>query len=131
MFYKNLKTAGAVIITVFLAATGCSKDKVHENFDTPALAGLPAKPQKHVPIDANSVITVNFLSKDTVWLIDGISYVPSGRTLTIEAGTFLTSGNFKTYNDPNFGQLNLRGVLVLSYLLHPMPPTVNPAILAG
>src|SRR6187399_3261197 len=111
MIRINLKITVLVAFAITVVAAGCRKDHALERFDTPAAAGLPAKPQKHVPIDANSSITVNFLSKDTVWLIDGISYVSAGKTLTIEAGTFLTSGNFKTYNDPTFGSQNVRGVL--------------------
>lgn len=114
MFRKNLKTGGVVAFAVAMAVTSCKKNNVQEKFDAPATAGLPSKPQKHVPVDANSLITVNFLSKDTVWLIDGVSYVAPTKTLTIEAGTFLTSGNFKTYNDPTFGTQSLRGVLVVT-----------------
>src|SRR6186713_295686 len=114
MFQKKLKIAGVAALVVFIAASSCKKTNEKEKFDGPATAGLPSRPQKHVPVDANSLITVSLLDKDTIWLIDGVSYVAPGNTLTIEPGAFLTSGNFKTYNDPVYGSQSLRGVLVVT-----------------
>jgi len=105
---KNFLTLGAVCAIAFAS---CNKDNVAIQGDLNA--GLPAKPQAHIPVNASGLITKNFLSKDTVWLIDGVSYVRPGQTLTIEAGTFLTSGNLKTYNDPLYGTHQIRGVLVV------------------
>lgn len=114
MFHKKLKIAGVVALAVFIAATGCNKNAVHEKFDAPATAGLPAKPHSHVPVNANSIITVSLLDSNHVWEIDGVSYVAPGSTLTIQPGTFLTSGTPKTYNDPVFGPQTLKGVLVVT-----------------
>lgn len=94
-----------------LALASCKKDVVPSQGDLKA--GLPAKPQAHVPVDANGIITKSFLSKDTVWLIDGVSFVKPGQTLTIQAGTYLTSGITKLYNDVLYGQHNIKGVLVV------------------
>ncbi|MGJ1267447.1 hypothetical protein ACR78F_20300 [Sphingobacterium spiritivorum] len=94
-----------------IALASCNKDNLAPQADFKA--GLPAKPQAHVPVDVNGLITKSFLSKDTVWLIDGVSFVAPGQTLTIEAGTFLTSGNVKSYNDEVYGAQNIRGVLVV------------------
>lgn len=105
---KNFLTLGAVCAIAFAS---CNKDNVAVQGDLNA--GLPAKPQAHVPVDANGLITKSVLSADTVWLIDGVSYVRPGQTLTIQAGTFLTSGNLKTYNDPLYGTHQIRGVLVV------------------
>ncbi|GHE23379.1 hypothetical protein [Sphingobacterium griseoflavum] len=105
---KKTLTLGAVCAIAFAS---CNKENVAVQGDLNA--GLPAKPQAHIPVDANGLITKNFLSQDTVWLIDGVSYVRPGQTLTIEAGTFLTSGNLKTYNDPLYGTHQIRGVLVV------------------
>lgn len=105
---KNFLTLGAVCAIAFAS---CNKDNVALQSDLNA--GLPAKPQAHIPVDANGLITKTSLSADTVWLIDGVSYVRPGQTLTIEAGTYLTSGNLKTYNDPLYGTHQIRGVLVV------------------
>ncbi|MBZ4188006.1 hypothetical protein [Niabella beijingensis] len=109
----QLKSVAVAVVVAAAAVTGCRKNNTDEKFNGPARAGLPSKPQKHIPVDGNSLITVKFLSKDTVWLIDGVSYVKPGNTLTIEAGTFLTSGTAKTYNDPAYGPQTLKGVLVV------------------
>lgn len=105
---KNLLTIGAACA---IALASCNKDNVALQGDLNA--GLPARPQAHVPVDANGLITKTFLSKDTVWLLDGVSYVRPGQTLTIQEGTFLTSGDLKSYNDPLFGARQIRGVLVV------------------
>lgn len=92
--------------------SSCNKDVA-----TPAgdfNAGLPTGlVQASIPTDGDGLITKTFLPNDTIWKIDGVSYVEPGETLTIQAGTFLTSGDFKTYDDPLYGEQSLRGVLVV------------------
>ena len=104
---KNFLTLASVCA---IALASCNKDTVTPTGDFNA--GLPSKPQKHVPVDADGLITQNFLSKDTVWLIDGISFVSPGQTLEIEAGTYLTTGNTKAYVH-NGVTNNIAGVLVV------------------
>lgn len=107
------KTFALASLCLALLASSCDKNN---DFSAPQgdnLAGLPAKPQEHVPVDANGLITVSTLTSDKVWLIDGISYVKPGQTLTIQPGTYLTTGTVKQYNDPAFGLQNVAGVLVV------------------
>lgn len=107
---KTLALAG---LCLALLASSCDKNKDFSAPEGDNLAGLPAKPQEHVPVDANGLITVTTLTSDKVWLIDGVSYVKPGQTLTIQAGTYLTTGTVKQYNDPQFGLQSLAGVLVV------------------
>lgn len=107
---KTLALAG---LCLALLASSCDKNKDFSAPEGDNLAGLPAKPQEHVPVDANGLITATTLTSDKVWLIDGVSYVKPGQTLTIQAGTYLTTGTVKQYNDPQFGQQNVAGVLVV------------------
>lgn len=92
--------------------SSCNKDVINPAGDLNS--GLPAGlVQASIPTDSQGLISKTYLSNDTIWKIDGVSYVEPGKTLTIEAGTFLTSGVFKTYNDPEYGEQELRGVLVV------------------
>lgn len=107
---KTLALAG---LCLALLASSCDKNKDFSAPEGDNLAGLPNKPQEHVPVDANGLITATTLTSDKVWLIDGVSYVRPGQTLTIQPGTFLTTGTVKQYNDPAFGLQNVAGVLVV------------------
>jgi len=106
---KKVLSLAACAVALF---SSCNKDVATPSGDFNA--GLPTGlVQASIPTDANGLITKTFLPKDTIWKIDGVSYVKPGQTLTIEAGTFLTSGDFKIYIDPQFGTQELRGVLVV------------------
>jgi hypothetical protein len=95
-----------------IALTSCNKDNFAPQLDLKA--GLPGKPQVAVPTDANGLITKSVLSKDTVWLLNGVSFVKPGQTLTIQAGTFLTSGVTKDYVEASTGITHkIKGVLVV------------------
>ncbi|HWV72890.1 MAG TPA: hypothetical protein VN040_14285 [Pseudosphingobacterium sp.] len=107
---KTLALAG---LCLALLASSCDKNQDFAAPQGETVAGLPALPQEHVPVDANGLITVATLTSDKVWLIDGVSYVKPGQTLTIQPGTYLTTGTIKQYNDPAFGLQNVAGVLVV------------------
>ncbi|MFD1770733.1 hypothetical protein [Sphingobacterium suaedae] len=104
---KNFLTLASVCA---IALASCNKDNFAPEGDF--TAGLPAKPQKHIPVDVNGIITKSVLSKDTVWLIDGISFVRPGQTLEIQPGTVLTTGSTKSYVH-NGVTNNIAGVLVV------------------
>ncbi|GGH16879.1 hypothetical protein FAZ19_12980 [Sphingobacterium alkalisoli] len=104
---KNFLTLASVCA---IALASCNKDTVTPTGDFNA--GLPSKPQKHLPVDVDGLITQNFLSKDTVWLIDGISFVRPGQTLEIQEGTYLTTGTLKPYTNGG-ATVNIGGVLVV------------------
>ncbi|PUV22725.1 hypothetical protein [Sphingobacterium athyrii] len=95
-----------------IALASCNKDNL-----TPvngSTAGLPSLPQATVPTDANGLITVTTLTSDKVWKIDGVAFVKPGTTLTIQPGTFITSGVTKAYPDQITGiTQNIKGVLVV------------------
>lgn len=106
---KKVLSLAACAVALF---SSCNKDVATPEGDFNA--GLPTGVvQAPIPTDADGLITKTFLPNDTIWKIDGVSYVEPGQTLTIEAGTFLTSGDFKSYDDPEFGPQELRGVLVV------------------
>lgn len=95
-----------------IALASCNKDNVGQNSDLNA--GLPSKPQATIPTDADGIITVTTLSADKVWKIDGVAFVKPGATLTIEPGTYITSGNTKAYTDNVSGKTHdIKGVLVV------------------
>ncbi|GAA0885177.1 MULTISPECIES: hypothetical protein [Sphingobacterium] len=99
-----------VLFAITLAS--CNKDSV--KFQSDLSAGLPNKPQATIPTDAAGIITKTTLSADTVWKIDGVAFVRPGVTLTIEAGTYITSGVDKAYYDEVTGLIhNIKGVLVV------------------
>lgn len=107
---KKVLILGVASVAVLFSA--CNKDVATPEGDFNA--GLPTGlVQASIPTDADGLITKTFLPNDTIWKIDGVSYVAPGETLTIQAGTFLTSGDFKAYDDPEYGEQNLRGVLVV------------------
>ncbi|PRD46320.1 hypothetical protein [Sphingobacterium haloxyli] len=107
---KKVLILAVACVTALLSS--CNKDVATPGGDFGA--GLPAgRALVSVPVDANGLITVSTLTADKNWKIDGVAYVEPGETLTIEPGTFITSGDFKTYNDPEYGAQELRGVLVV------------------
>lgn len=113
MFKKiSIKLAAGILIAA-LASVGCNKNQ-ERKFEGPARAGVPPLPQQSIPVDANSIITTTHLTNDKVWLIDGVSYVAPGQTLTIDPGTVLIPGAAKTYNDPSYGPQTIKGVLVVT-----------------
>lgn len=106
---KKVLSLAACAVALF---SSCNKDVATPEGDFNA--GLPTGlVQASIPTDADGLITKTFLPNDTIWKIDGVSYVEPGKTLTIQAGTFLTSGEVKTYDDPTYGEQELRGVLVV------------------
>ncbi len=106
---KKILTVASVCA---IALASCNKDNVGPNSDLNA--GLPNKPQATIPTDAAGIITKTTLSADTVWKIDGVAFVRPGATLTIQAGTYITSGVTKAYNDQITGLTqNIKGVLVV------------------
>ncbi|MGG5901915.1 MULTISPECIES: hypothetical protein [Sphingobacterium] len=93
--------------------TSCNKDAATIQ-ESGLNAGLPTKPHATIPVDANGIIKKTLLSKDTVWKIDGVSFVKPGTTLTIQAGTFIVAGVTKPYPDQITGVTqNIKGVLVV------------------
>jgi len=106
---KKILTVASVCA---IALASCNKDNVGPNSDLNA--GLPNKPQAKIPTDAAGIITKTTLSADTVWKIDGVAFVKPGATLTIQAGTYITSGNTKAYTDNVSGKTHdIKGVLVV------------------
>lgn len=106
---KKILTVASVCA---IALASCNKDNVGPNSDLNA--GLPNKPQATIPTDASGIITKTTLSADTVWKIDGVAFVKPGATLTIQPGTYITSGVTKAYNDQITGLTqNIKGVLVV------------------
>ena len=107
---KKLFFASALAVA-FLAS--CNKDNVMgPNSDMNA--GLPSKPHASIPVDAQGIILKTFLSKDTVWKIDGVSFVQPGQTLTIQEGTHLIAGVTKPYPDEiTHLTHDIKGVLVV------------------
>lgn len=106
---KKILTVASVCA---IALASCNKDNVGPNSDLNA--GLPNKPQANIPTDASGIITKTTLSADTVWKIDGVAFVKPGATLTIQPGTYITSGVTKAYNDQITGLTqNIKGVLVV------------------
>ncbi len=106
---KKILTVASVCA---IALASCNKDNVGPNSDLNA--GLPNKPQATIPTDAAGIITKTTLSADTVWKIDGVAFVRPGATLTIQAGTYITSGLTKAYDDQITGiTQNIKGVLVV------------------
>ncbi|HAU52779.1 MAG TPA: hypothetical protein DCW66_06270, partial [Sphingobacterium sp.] len=106
---KKILTVASVCA---IALASCNKDNVGPNSDLNA--GLPNKPQATIPTDAAGIITKTTLSADTVWKIDGVAFVKPGATLTIQAGTYITSGNTKAYTDNVSGKTHdIKGVLVV------------------
>lgn len=106
---KKILTVASVCA---IALASCNKDNVGPNSDLNA--GLPNKPQATIPTDAAGIITKTTLSADTVWKIAGVAFVKPGATLTIQAGTYITSGNTKAYTDNVSGKTHdIKGVLVV------------------
>ncbi|MEN5435903.1 hypothetical protein ABE545_19870 [Sphingobacterium faecium] len=106
---KKILTVASVCA---IALASCNKDNVGPNSDLNA--GLPNKPQATIPTDAVGIITKTTLSADTVWKIDGVAFVKPGATLTIQPGTYITSGVTKAYVDEITGFThNIKGVLVV------------------
>lgn len=106
---KKILTVASVCA---IALASCNKDNVGPNSDLNA--GLPNKPQATIPTNAAGIITKTTLSADTVWKIDGVAFVKPGTTLTIPAGTYITSGVTKAYVDEITGFThNIKGVLVV------------------
>ncbi|MCW8310021.1 MULTISPECIES: hypothetical protein [Sphingobacterium] len=106
---KKILTVASVCA---IALASCNKDNIGSHSDLNA--GLPSKPQAVIPTDAAGLITKTTLSADTVWKIDGVAFVKPGATLTIQAGTFITSGATKAYTDNTTGKThNIKGVLVV------------------
>lgn len=124
--FKNLGMTAMVALGLFTG--GCKKELGKDgsgNYDHAKTAGF-TNPTQNIPVNADGVIQDNFdgnasdniinLSSSSVWLIDGVSYVPSGKTLKIPAGTILSSGAFKSYTATEDGVTitkNIRGVLVV------------------
>lgn len=127
---KQLKNVGlvAIVAAAALTVSSCKKQTENDgsgNFNRSLSAGF-SKPTQNIPVDANGVIQDNFdgnatdniinLANSKVWLLDGVSYVQSGKTLKIEAGTVISSGAFKTYTaivDGVSVTKDIRGVLVV------------------
>jgi len=132
---KQIKTVSlTAAISFSLLTVGCKKELSNDgsgNYNRAKTAGF-TNPTQSIPVNASGVIQDNFdgnstdniinLTANKVWLIDGISYVPGGKTLKIPAGTILSSGSFKdfitTIIDPNTGlpqtvAKSVRGVLVV------------------
>ncbi|MGM1427844.1 hypothetical protein ACS126_01210 [Sphingobacterium lactis] len=106
----------SILFFALLAAslTACNKDAINTPMGD-VNAGLPSKPKFSIPVDADGIITKDFLSKDTIWMIPGVSFVKPGKTLTIEAGTYLVAGALKDYKDKDDNDKvhHIKGVLVV------------------
>ncbi|GAA4914801.1 hypothetical protein [Mucilaginibacter defluvii] len=126
---NQIKNAGvAAMVAAALFTTSCKKEKSNDGsgyHNRSKSAGF-TNPTQSIPVNADGAIQDNFdgnatdnvinLTNSTVWLIDGISYVPSGKTLKIPAGTILSSGAFKTYAATEEGVSiikDIRGVLLV------------------
>lgn len=125
---KQIKTGVVAMVAIAALMTSCKKDFSNGgsgNFDRSKSAGF-TNPTQSIPVDADGIIQDNFdgnpsdniinLTSSKVWLIDGVSYVPSGKTLKIPAGTVLSAGVDKTYTGVESGTTvtkNIHGVLVV------------------
>lgn len=125
---KQIKTGVVAMVAIAALMTSCKKDLSNGgsgNFNRSKSAGF-SNPTQSIPVDADGVIQDNFdgnstdniinLTNSKVWLIDGVSYVPSGKTLRIPAGTVLSAGVDKTYTGVEGGVTvtkDIHGVLVV------------------
>jgi hypothetical protein len=113
---KYTQTLLILAVAVFVTAVGCKKEGQREgDRDVNAASAAFLLPTASIPTKANGTIARNLtLSNDTIWKIDGIIYLDSAAVLTIEAGTTLISGAFKTYTDQNGATRQIRGVLAVT-----------------
>lgn len=96
-----------------LLLTSCNKEFISSSVGN-LKAAFPARPMAAIPVDSDGLILKNYLSKDTIWQVDGVSFVKPGSTLTIQAGTFITAGVAKKYEHEDDGSEHLiKGVLVV------------------
>lgn len=125
---KQIKTGVVAMVAIAALMTSCKKDFSNGgsgNFNRSKSAGF-TNPTQNIPVDADGIIQDNFdgnssdniinLTSNKVWLIDGVSYVPSGKTLKIPAGTILSAGVDKTYTGVEGGVTvtkDIHGVLVV------------------
>ncbi|PRD57393.1 hypothetical protein [Sphingobacterium gobiense] len=93
--------------------SSCNKDVATPEGDFNA--SLPAgRPLVEIPVNSNGIITKSRLSKDTVWTIPGVAFVNPGTTLTIDPGTYLTTGRAIEYDDDATSDTHsIAGVLVV------------------
>lgn len=112
---KSALIAFGILVVAAVTVISCQKKGADHGGDRSTLAGIQAGcDTMSVPVTASGVITIDTLTSDKVWLINGVSYVDTLQTLVIEPGTRVVSGALKTYNDPLFGTQNLKGVLVVA-----------------
>ncbi|MGJ1204541.1 hypothetical protein [Sphingobacterium lactis] len=111
---KNLFFFLSLFTSILLSSglTSCNKD-IDNHPVNMELAAEQLTPEASIPVDEDGMITKDFLSKDTVWLLDGVSYVPDGFTLTIEKGTKVVSGATKLYTHEDGQNHHIKGVLVV------------------
>ncbi|PYF75182.1 hypothetical protein [Pedobacter nutrimenti] len=117
----------AIVAAAAITVSSCKKDQNDGsgNFNRSLSAGF-SNPTQNIPVDADGVIQDTFdgnpsdniinLTSDKVWLLDGVSFVQSGKTLKIAAGTVISSGAFKSYTATEDGVTvtkDIRGVLVI------------------
>lgn len=110
---KYTKTLLLLVAAVAVIAVSCKKDA--KDAGTRKLEANAAflKPTAVIPTNANGTISSNLtLTNDKTWLIDGIIYLTNGAVLTIQPGTTLVSGAFKTYTDQTGATRQIRGVIV-------------------
>lgn len=116
IFNRTTVILGIAAIAVFGA---CKKTRENNggNYDRGmSAATIPVNDREcvDIPVDANGIITISTLTNDKNWKLNGVSYVDSLQTLTIQPGTRVITGATKTYNDPLYGPQTLAGVLVVS-----------------
>jgi hypothetical protein len=115
---KNIKKGAVVFGITVCTLFGCKKTGENGgNYDRGmSAATIPVNQREcvDIPVDANGIITISTLTNDKNWKLNGVSYVDSLQTLTIQPGTRVITGATKTYNDPLYGPQTLAGVLVVA-----------------
>lgn len=115
---QSIVVVGSVGILSLLALNGCKKNALDSgDFNKSATAGalaLTCADTMSVPVNSNGIITIDTLTSNKLWKLNGVSYVDANQTLVIEPGTTIITGATKNYNDPAFGNQTIAGVLVVA-----------------
>lgn len=112
---RSVFTAMSVVAVAAMIVVSCQKNGKTRDAVRPVHAGALAdcSDTASVPVDANGIVAISTLTSDKIWLLNGVSYIANGQTLTIQPGTTLVSGAKKSYNDPTYGPQSIAGILVV------------------
>lgn len=112
---RSVFTAMGVVAIAAMVVVSCQKNGKIKDAVRPVHAGTLANcsDTMSIPVDANGVVTISTLTSDKIWLLNGVSYIADGQTLTINPGTTVVTGAHKSYNDPLYGPQSIAGILVV------------------